>query len=111
MLRDVDHVFADCNIVEPSTALSSSPMAGTAKSSRTSSFSVCPVFKKFKVSHLTTLSDWLDGMPITVAMLTFNILHPGRLVWNKERIEPENLSKHNSSNFSSKESLVANSKV
>ncbi|EJD50204.1 RTA1-domain-containing protein [Auricularia subglabra TFB-10046 SS5] len=35
-----------------------------------------------------TLFNWLDGMPITVAMFTLNFFHPGLLVFNKGRVVP-----------------------
>ncbi|KZV88175.1 RTA1-domain-containing protein [Exidia glandulosa HHB12029] len=34
------------------------------------------------------LFNALDGMPITVAMYTLNFFHPGRLVFNKDRVLP-----------------------
>ncbi|KAH7106661.1 RTA1-domain-containing protein, partial [Auriculariales sp. MPI-PUGE-AT-0066] len=35
------------------------------------------------------LFNWCDGMPISVAMLTLNAFHPGRLVYNKDRVLPQ----------------------
>lgn len=37
-------------------------------------------------------ADFLDGVPIVAAMFTLNVLHPGRLVYNKDRIEPAQYS-------------------
>ncbi|KAH7106586.1 RTA1-domain-containing protein [Auriculariales sp. MPI-PUGE-AT-0066] len=53
------------------------------------------------------LFNWLDGMPITVAMFTLNFLHPGRLVYNKDRAEPDNMPiPLKSSRLSSREELA-----
>ncbi|KAH7106600.1 RTA1-domain-containing protein [Auriculariales sp. MPI-PUGE-AT-0066] len=43
-----------------------------------------------KVITNQNLFNWCDGMPIAVAMLTLNVFHPGRLIYNKDRILPKN---------------------
>ncbi|KAH7106598.1 RTA1-domain-containing protein [Auriculariales sp. MPI-PUGE-AT-0066] len=41
-----------------------------------------------KIITKQSLFNWLDGMPICVAMFTLNFLHPGWLVFNKDRVLP-----------------------
>ncbi|KAH7106590.1 RTA1-domain-containing protein [Auriculariales sp. MPI-PUGE-AT-0066] len=42
-----------------------------------------------KIISNQLLFDTLDGMPITVAMFALNAFHPGLLVYNKDRPDPE----------------------